>query len=58
MTIEIEQKLMEKVIQYLVNRPYAEVAPLIQEIGKAVNESILKKPPVENVVQMPVKGKK
>ena len=40
MKIEIEQKLIEKVIQYLINRPYAEVAPLIQEISKAINESI------------------
>ena len=53
MKFEIEQEMLNKIIRYLATKPYAEVALLIQEIGKAVNESALKKPPAENVVQMP-----
>ena len=40
MIIKIDQKILEKIIQYLVSRPYQEVFGLIQELSMAINESL------------------
>ena len=36
MKFEINQEVLEKVVNYLVNRPYAEVAQLIAEINQNI----------------------
>ena len=36
MKFEINQVVLEKVVNYLVNRPYAEVAQLIAEINQNI----------------------
>ena len=40
MVIKIEQKTLEKVLEYLSRRPYAEVAGLIQKLSEEVKKSL------------------
>lgn len=37
----ISEALLNEILQYLGNRPYVEVAIIIQKIGKVINPSVV-----------------